>query len=46
MDENDTLLRALQHPKYIVTGGIPQFIVLPKDSGYRNLYFSRYKAVR
>lgn len=46
VDANSTLLQALQHETYIVTGGIPQFVVLPKDSPYRDLYFSRYKAVR
>lgn len=41
-----TLLSALQHGKYIVTGGIPSFVVIPRDSGYRTRYFEQFKGVR
>jgi hypothetical protein len=46
VDAGVPLRTAMQHRDYVVTGGIPQFVILPKDSTYRDLYFSRYKGLR
>lgn len=46
VDPMAPLGRVLQHENFTVRGGIPQFFVLPKDSPYRSLYFSRFNGVR
>ncbi|KAL5021245.1 hypothetical protein ScPMuIL_000400 [Solemya velum] len=43
VDKSNTLLKCLQHKKYTVHGGTPTFILLVRNSKFRDIFLGRYK---